>query len=451
MSTRLASLALLLLVAAAPAAQAQQSYVLGAQKWSAEHTKAITAAGGTVVFQHPPAGIAVVTSNNPNFLADVTAKAPFAEAILDRVVQWEQPAVVADGIDAASLPPTDTFFSGVQWAPQAIQAPEAWAAGCEGAGVRVAVLDGGIYSSHVDLAGAIDAGASRSFTTGAWNSDIGTFWHGTHVAGIIAAANNGIGTVGIAPRATIIGVKVLHDGSGPFSAIFQGIIYASTPVNLNGAGADILNLSLGSGPFLRAPAWGEFRSVLNRVMQYANKQGALVVVSAGNDAFDFDHSGNATVIPAEAPNVVTVSATGPMGWALGAKDFYRPASYTNFGTSVIDVAAPGGDFALPGNASCTKFRSNGTPIVQPCWVFDMVMSPVRGSGTSVSTYSWAAGTSMAAPAAAAVAAIIKGANPTISVASLRTRLMQTATDQGKPGVDPYYGKGWVNALKGCQK
>src|SRR5881628_4251895 len=77
-----------------------------------------------------------------------------------------------------------------------------------------------------------------------------TFWHGTHVAGIVAApggpGNSNLGTVGIAPSATIIGVKVLHCGSGAFSWVIRGIVYAATPIAQGGAGADIINMSLGA-------------------------------------------------------------------------------------------------------------------------------------------------------------------------------------------------------------
>src|SRR5690606_5756278 len=81
---------------------------------------------------------------------------------------------------------TETFYS-FQWAPRAVQAPDAWDAGHTGSGARIAILDGAIYSEHLDLKDNIDVAASASFVPGhAWNFDTGTFWHGTHVAGIAA-------------------------------------------------------------------------------------------------------------------------------------------------------------------------------------------------------------------------------------------------------------------------
>src|SRR4029078_3991830 len=130
----------------------------------------------------------------------------------------------------------------------AVHAKQAWAAtGYDGTGVRVAVLDGGIWDTHQDLVHNIDGAHSTSFVPGfAFNQDTGTFWHGTHVAGIIAAEDNTICTVGIAPHATIGGVKVLHNASGSFGQVISGILYASTPIADGGGGADIINMSLGA-------------------------------------------------------------------------------------------------------------------------------------------------------------------------------------------------------------
>ena len=124
-------------------------------------------------------------------------------------------------------------------------------------------------------------------------------------------------------------------------------------------------------------------------------------------------------------------------------NFTRFSSYSNWGTSMVTVAGPGGDFAYPGNENCTLPVGAGT-LTRPCWVFDMVLSTARGTSTA-GAYSWAAGTSMSAPAASAVAALIKQRFPNISVGELKNRLAQSADDMGKPGVDPYYGRGFVNA------
>ncbi|MBP1603407.1 MAG: peptidase and subtilisin kexin sedolisin [Acidobacteria bacterium] len=449
----LLSLVALLAVSTAAAAQERESYVLeAAGKWTAAHTRAVQAAGGSLSFSHEDTGIGVATSSNRGFAAQVAALAKFSAVTLDMMVQWQQPqeTVTIEENAVEPNPPTDTFYPYIQWAPQAVHAPEAWAANCTGMGVRVAVLDGGVYDSHIDLVGRVDTAKSASFVPGfAFNQDVGTFWHGTHVAGIVAAKANGIGTVGIAPEATIVGVKVLHNGSGDFGWVISGILYAATPISAGGAGAQVINMSLGAAFYKNEKGAGPLVAALNKAVNYADRFGVLVVSSAGNDELDLDHSGNVISVPAQSGSGIAVSATGPMAFAYGETNFSRIASYTNYGASAINVAAPGGDFAYPTNEPCSLPRADGSLVTIPCWAFDMVMSTVRGSGASIGTYSWAAGTSMAAPAVSAVAAMIIQANPGISLGALKARLAQSADDEGKVGRDPFYGSGFVNALKAC--
>ena len=439
---------LLLIGAFAAHASAEQTYLLTAPTWGAAQTQAVVAAGGTVTFSHAETGIGTARSDNPGFLAQVLKSGRITRGELDATIQWQQP-VPYETLDATftNPPNNDRFFNTIQWAPQAIDAPGAWAAGCTGEGVRVAVLDGGIWNIHPDLAPNFDVARSASFVPGfSFNEDVGTFWHGTHVAGIIAAVDNAgdanSGVIGIAPKATLIGVKVLHDGSGAFAWVIQGILYAATPTDQGGAGADIINMSLG-GYWQKAGGHNTLFAALNKAVNYAAGRGVLVVSAAGNDSIDLDHVGSVEFVPAQSGSGVAVSATGPLGFALGATDFQRPASYTNYGTSAINVAAPGGDFALPGEDPCTVPTTNGASLTRPCWVFDMVMS------TNVGGWAWAAGTSMAAPAVSAVAALAKQGHPGISLGDLKTLLQRTAIDEGKPGTDPFYGKGWVNALNAC--
>jgi subtilisin family serine protease len=443
----------MLAVSATALAQEPQSYVLeAAGKWTKAHAQAVKAAGGVLTFSHEDTGIGVATSVNPGFAAQVATLGKFSAVTPDMIVKWQQPKTAGELEETAvvPIPPVDTFYPYIQWAPQAVHAPAAWAAGCTGSGVRVAVLDGGIWNTHVDLVGRIDVLNSVSFVPGsAFNEDVGTFWHGTHVAGIIAAKANGIGTVGIAPEATIVGVKVLHDGSGSFGAVISGILYAATPLSAGGGGAQVINMSLGAVFPKSLTGAGPLVAALNKAVNFADRTGVLVVSSAGNEELDVDHTGNLVVVPAQSGSGIAVSATGPVGFAYGQTNFHRPASYTNYGVSLVNVAAPGGDFAYPTNELCTLPRASGGSVTTYCWVFDMVMSTVRGSGASTSTYSWAAGTSMAAPAVAAVAAMIIQANPGIPLGALKTRLAQSADDEGKIGQDPFYGSGFVNAQKAC--
>jgi subtilisin family serine protease len=428
-------------------------------------------AGGTVTSALDGIGVIIATSADPQFQKKAAAIKGIQHAVADTMVEWAPPVTYIEG---ETVPEGDVgeeshqiggheTFRLVQWAPDAVSAPAAWASGAMGAGARVAILDGAIHNTHIDIAPRLDVARSRSFTRARcvapapancndYNQDLGTFWHGTHVAGIVASPANNIGTVGIAPAATIIGVKVLHGGSGAFSWVINGIYYAATPIAEGGAGADIINMSLGAF-FPKAGAGAALLTVaLGRATTYAYQQGVTVIAAAGNNAADMDHTANMTFVPAQSPHVISVSATGPMGWATagftGSLD--RPASYTNYGQSAIALAATGGDFALPGNALCTKPRLPTGTVTTACWVFDMVMAPCRGAPASISTYCWAAGTSMASPTVAGVAALIVGENPDMSPTDVRIRLEKSADDLGKPGNDDYYGAGRVNARRAVE-
>ena len=426
------------------------TYILQANKWGAEQAAAVAAAGGTVRYASADAGLAVVDSSNANFLSAVRASRAVTTAVEDMVLQFKVPEPM--GLEEAAVTPANETFWNAQWAPRAIEAPAAWDAGWTGKGVRVAVLDGGIHNTHIDLAANMDTAASRSFVStdpatceGKYNCDTGTFWHGTHVAGIVAAADNGIGTIGIAPEATILGVKVLHSGTGSFGSVIAALLYASTEGR-----ADIINMSLGADVPRGGRDVAELTSLLNRAVNFATARGALVVSAAGNDGFDLDHTRSLITVPAESGNGIAVSATGPEGFALGATNFSRPSSYTNYGKSLVWVSGPGGDFALPGEDLCVIPRIPAGVLVTNCWVFDMVLSTSRGGATSISSYSWAAGTSMAAPAVAAVAALIKQKNPGFGPAQLQAKLAQSATDEGKVGHDEFHGAGFVNARRAVQ-
>lgn len=430
------------------------TYILQANKWGAEQAAAVAAAGGTVRYASAGAGLAVVDSNNPGFAAALNSSRAVRSVTEDMVLNFKMPGTFGD-IDAEAITPgTETFWN-TQWAPKAIEAPAAWNAGFTGAGVTVAVIDGGIHSTHIDIAPRLNTALSTSFVppgtlpagqfgcnSGAYNCDSGTFWHGTHVAGIVAAPANNLGTIGIAPDATIVGVKALHGGTGSFGSVIAAILYSAD------IDADIINMSLGADIPRGGRDVADLMTALNRAVNYATARGSLVVVAAGNDGFDMDAERNLITVPAESGNAIAVSATGPFGMAYGATDYSRPASYTNYGNSIVWVSGPGGDFAWPTNEGCSLPRIPSGAVALPCWAFDMVVGPARG-GTAAGngSYSWSAGTSMAAPAVAGVAALIKQRFPNATPAQLKTKLAQSATDEGKPGQDAFHGHGFINARR----
>jgi subtilisin family serine protease len=429
------------------------SYVISFSAKEAGDVRAvIERAGGKVGFLSRRAGLATAESADPAFAGKLGIARGIRAVAQDTVVQWVDPN---ERVEQMSIGSDETDFA-VQWAPRSIHAEEAWDAGARGTGARVAVLDGGLNDTHNDLNTSVDVPRSRSFVANsAFNQDAPCgvpvcFSHATHVAGIVAAEDDNEGTIGVAPGATIIGVKVLHGGSGSFGAVISGIVYAATPTDAEepGAGAHIINMSLGATfPSERDIKIRLLKAALDQATTFAHDQGVLVVAAAGNGdkkgrGIDLD-LGRWFVLPAGADHVVAVSSLGPVGFALGATNFDRLASYSNFGRSFIDLSGPGGDFVLPGDAECTVGA-----LTRLCWVFDMVRGPATlGSNTG---YAFVAGTSQAAPAVSGVAALVIGTKGPMDPDDLFAHLVNTADDLGAPGIDPAHGNGRVNAFQAVQ-
>ncbi len=455
-------------VSAVAVRKASPSYVVAfSSKETAEVKAAIERSGGKAVYLSNRAGLGTAESADPAFADKLKRELGIRAVAMDTVVQWIDPN---ERVTEASHGTNETFFA-AQWAPPSIRADDALDAGATGAGARVAVLDGGLNNTHIDLDNAItvDEENSRSFVpTFQYNQDApcgaaACFSHATHVAGIIAAEDDGVGTIGIAPGATIVGVKVLHGGSGSFGAIISAIVYAASPDDTEeedggGAGAHVINMSLGAQfPSGRDSKVRALKELMDEATTFAHEQGVLVIAATGNgdkQGRGIDHDlGQWFTLPAQSEHVVGVSALGPVGFALNppiptSDDFHRLASYSNFGRRIVDLSGPGGDFVLPGNAVCSLPRVPTGSITNFCWVFDMVMSPASlGSNTG---YSWAAGTSMSAPAVAAVAALVIGTKDITDADDVLEILMNTADDLGAPGFDAAHGNGRVNAFAATQ-
>lgn len=271
----------------------------------------------------------------------------------------------------------------LDWGVNRIEAPTAWASSFTGKGVKIGIVDSGI-ATHEDL--SIAGGVSFTSYTTSYLDDNG---HGTHIAGIIGAKNNGYGTVGVANEASLYAVKVLgKDGSGYLSEIIAGIDWCITNK------MDIINLSLGSSTSSYA---------LQQVVDKAYSQGILVVAAAGNDGTT---TGSLDTVnyPAKYDSVIAVSATD-------SRD--ARASFSSTG-SKIEVAAPG---------------------------VNILSTYLNNQYVSIS------GTSMAAPYVAGNLALLKQANPTLTASQLRMKLRENAVDLGAIGRDNWFGYGLIKAPK----
>lgn len=417
----------------------------------------VASSGGTVSSVAPEVGLAFASASGADFAAKVERTKGVLAVIPDVRVKLIPPARVQGMVaeeeapDAAATALTETFQA-AQWNLNAVHAPDAWATGNVGAGARVFIVDSGIDCTHPDLAPNVNVSLSVSFVpgeTGCVTPGL-YFNHGTHVAGIVGAALNGFGVAGVAPGAELVAVKVIPEmsESGSFGAVIQGIMYAADHE------ADIINMSLGTPPLPRrgfvdddgnvvtARDVAELVHAVSRATRYAQRRGSTIIVAAGNDAANRDHD-KSVVIPADMPHVLSIAATGPVGWVVNpGSDLNTPASYTNFGKSRIDFAAPGGnDIFLAQNpgVACNAFGQ-----IVPCGVLDFVFSTIAGG------WAWAEGTSMAAPHASAVAALIVGKYGHMSPARMEKLLRDAAVDLGDQGRDPYFGRGFLDAAQAVQ-
>jgi subtilisin family serine protease len=318
---------------------------------------------------------------------------------------------------------TNDPLAAAQWGPAQIHAQQAWATS-RGAGAVIAVVDTGVDLTHPDLAGQLVAGATfincnPSCGNGNWKGPDGIGQaedaHGTHVSGIAAAAtNNGIGIAGVAPDAKIMPVKVLEAGSGSYEDIAHGVRWAADH------GADVINMSLGGTQGTQALTLTGVDTTLQDAITYAKGKGVAIIAAAGNDSVPvcdepgFD-VGVLCVVATDSRELRAAYSSGPI----------RP--------DLMTVAAPGGS-SVP---SCGE---------------DIVSTVPAGTSTSGATcgygnaYDEYAGTSMATPHVAGVAALLAAQGRTAD--QIYTALTTTART---PGADargvftPVYGYGIVDA------
>lgn len=412
---------------------ADHVFLMNGNSVPANFGAAVAAAGGRVKYAFPDLGV-VVTSDLSDAAAAGLAKGN-GKVERDVSIQWIPDYAGAEVVDLDGEQPqaephnpaTAAFFLSHQWNMRIIDAQTAWAAGAESdPSVRVAILDTGLDDKHLDQAGLIDFASSVAFIPSVspvpgppWRDDN---FHGTHVGGIVVA--NGFGVSGVAPHTTLIAVKVLNfNGSGSFGAILAGIYHATN------VGADVINMSLGATFPKSAQGGGPLVAALNRAINYAHQNDVVVVSSAGNENEDLQHNGNRIKVPCENGVGMCISATGP----TDAK-----ASYSNFGSSAINVAAPGGENAAPASQNF---------ILSPCSTYSVVIAACRRPlATSPFRYLFVIGTSQAAPHVSGLAALLR-ARGIQGASQIITQIEQTSDDLGKPGTDQIYGRGRIDVFR----
>ena len=454
------------------------SYIVNAKNANPGQTllveKSVTKAHGVVVQSWPEIGVVVAHADRAAFRADVTR---FAGNALESIGA-SRTVAVSEGTPAGLAAPWGPGASGYkedakkkvngdvssgnspavavdpreveQWDMQMIKADQAHKITDGSRNVLVGVLDSGIDPDHPDLVANLDVKDSVNCTDAGRPDLSATGWnpttsdHGTHVSGTIAAARNGIGTVGVAPNVRLASVKVVNDA---------GFIYPEYAVcGFVWAGLkhmDVTNNSYYVDPFEfycdDQPDQHAAKEAVRRAVEWSTKQGVVHAAAAGNSAVDLANKttdsgspddGTAVVrtlnsgcndIPTELDGVVTVSSV--QRFPAGTLD-YRLSSFSNRGLRVIDVAAPGSTILS------TVVANNG--------------------------YGPKSGTSMASPHVAGVLALMKSVHPTWTPAQMIGKLRAQADDKacsvatgGPACVGPvtdnsYFGEGLVDALDAVQ-
>ncbi|WP_328795950.1 S8 family peptidase [Halosaccharopolyspora lacisalsi] len=480
---RIAGTALALTLAApavtAAAAPAQQTtaapahfMVLGPTGEGLDVTAdSVEAAGGAVVRSWPEIGVIAATSTEVGFAADLRGEPAVQGVGASRNLvarmpdenstnRFEKVDGTVEATTAAAKPGAEPLEP-EQWDMRMIGAPKAHQVSRGSQDVTVGVLDYGIDPNHPDLAPNLDESKSVSCVDGvpdrsveAWGPEAGQD-HGTHVAGTIAAARNGLGIAGVAPNVNLASIRVITD---------EGFIYPSAAVCgfmwSAQHGIDVTNNSYFVDPWYfwcqRDPDQAAVAEAVRRSVAYAQGHDVVNVVAAGNSNQDLSkpirdtNSPNnggptqdrlagpgCTQLPGELPGVVTVSSVG----ADTEKSYF-----SNYGLGSVDVTAPGGDSEqIPEKAP----SRNG-----------LILSSVPGGG-----WGYMQGTSMASPHTVGVAALLRSAHPDWTAAQVKGALKAQAdtlpcpksydTDGdgkqdakcrgGKTGAG-FFGAGLVNAL-----
>lgn len=471
-------------------------YLVGVAPGGQIPAAALNGAGAKILASVPQIGMFEVSANTPSALrvAGVRYIAPSFELVLDDPPLEVVPAPSSGGGESANGNPSGSSFfaNGVQWDMKAMKADFAWANSLGGLNTSVCIVDSGIDKLHVELTNKLVAETSFvSTATIASPAALDSNGHGTHVASTVTG--NGVSMASVAPDAKLMAAKVFAaTGGTPIARVVSALVWCAD------RGAHVVNMSLGGLRFYpeRNPSFPAEMTAYGDAVKYATDRGVVVVVSAGNSNLRMANP-SAVVLPAQVPGTVIVGATGPLSksgrWLVGATLTTLPllaptwnptvaqqvwmgpdskAFYSNFGTGV-HVFAPGGVGSTPaGYINRIVFdQSSPTPVrvQQIAGAYDniwaacsrfsnftgsVVTSGRPGASAACSTtqtttrYASLAGTSMAAPHVAGLAALLYGELAGVRSVANRAKVencIKSSTDNIGPSTT--FGGGRVNAQK----
>lgn len=414
----------------------------------------ITGCGGRVVNKFPKVGVLVAfpTVDSAAFESNLNTRSEIIDFGHDYVS--ELPAGETLIIDESTvdysppLPPpsVDGRYYRQWYLWHTIQAnPDTWAITTGTKDIKVAILDTGIDYTHPDIAPNYDFALSANFVD--WNFDgipdepiIDQDGHGTWCGGAVAAAFGGGGCIGIGPNLDLVNLKVMGaNGTGYFEWDFGAIYYAVEH------GINIVSMSFGGYAVMAGGAKkgdSALFAALERLFNYANRNGIVCVAAAGNAGANMDGLPyGIRHLPSQCSNVIAV---------IGTDINDNLASYSNYGSRLHGISAPGGDLPIP-----------TTP---PAWFapyipylpyphntyYSLCYGPYLVIG-GVPYYAWYGGTSMSAPQVAGVAGLILSINPDFKPAQVQLFLYAGANDIGKRGYDEYFNFGLLNAYNSVIK
>lgn len=405
-------------------------------------TELVAAAGGSVVANYARIGVLVARSSNTTFGATISRNASVegAQPTADYGTRLSDDGSALGGESATqtgdlpNAPASDSdSLSALQWDMRQMHAPQAHAITGGSPTVVVGDIDTGLDYRHPDLRQNVSDADSANCLSGAAvpgavaaNDDNG---HGTHTAGTIAAAANGVGIVGVAPNVRVAGIKAGNaDGYFFPEAVVCAFMWAGD------RHLDVTNNSYYADPYLfncrndatQRVIW----KAIQRAIRYAMDQGVSVVAAEGNESEDLSHptmdqsspdyppntaqsrdvTNACVVIPTEIPGVIGVTATGSFRQGTSAGDYpdHLKSYYSSYGVSTADVAAPGGDFYFR-DVTNPAAAVNGLilstwPATLPCG--RNVKEPTGDVTYPTAVYCYLQGTSMASPHVAGVAALV---------------------------------------------